>query len=282
MTPLPRTWESAVRSLIDDPAQRQVVLDCYYDQPLEAAVARYLGSDEWRAIQDLLPSSGGKALDIGAGHGITSYALARAGFTVTALEPDASDLVGRGAIERLAARESLPIVACDGTGESIPASSGEFDVVFGRQVLHHARDLRRMCRELHRVSRPGGVLVCVRDHVVTRSDDLPAFLASHPLHSLYGGENAFRIDQYRAALRDAGFRIQRLLRSFDSVINYYPHSRGSLRAELVRRADRVPGGRRLATALLANERAFDAVLALMSLADNRPGRLVSFVCIKDG
>ena len=44
----------------------------------------------------------GQALDVGAGRGIASYALAREGFTVTVLEPDDSHLVGAGAIRSLA------------------------------------------------------------------------------------------------------------------------------------------------------------------------------------
>jgi SAM-dependent methyltransferase len=275
-----RTWEDAVRWLIEQPSYAETVRDCYYDPPLARAAARYLASDEFKAVLALLPPPPGKALDLGAGNGISSYALARAGYQVTAVEPDASALVGRGAIAQLAAEEGLAIAVREGTGERIPLRTGELEVVFARQVLHHARDLPALCAEMARVLRPGGRLVAVRDHVITREADLPTFLANHPLHRLYGGENAYRLSEYRRALEGAGFRIVTMLRSFDSVINYYPHTRATLRAELIRRSHRVPIAGGVASALLANDRVFDATLALLSRVDRRPGRLVSFVCDK--
>ena len=66
------SWEAAVRSLLDDPGQRQLVLDCFYDLPRTAAVDRYARSPEWQALLQLLPRPAGRALEIGAGHGIAS------------------------------------------------------------------------------------------------------------------------------------------------------------------------------------------------------------------
>lgn len=272
------SWEDAVRSLLEQPALRQVVLDCYYDRPALAAARRYASSEEWLAVRARLPQGGGTAVDLGAGHGITAYALAEAGLKVTAVEPDPSDLVGRGAIRRLAADSGLPIVALEGTGESIPAADASFDIALARQVLHHARDLRAACREVFRVLRPGGTFVALRDHVVSSAADLPRFLDSHPLHRLYGGENAFRLDEYLGALRGAGFEIVELLRSFDSVINYAPHTRDSLRRAFVERFARLPVAGGLAGLALESEAIFDRCLALASRLDRRPGRLVSIFC----
>jgi SAM-dependent methyltransferase len=272
------SWEDAVRSLLEQPALRQVVLDCYYDRPAIAAARRYAASEEWRAVRERLPAGAKTAVDLGAGHGITAFALAESGLRVTAVEPDSSDLVGRGAIGSLAAESGLPIVALDGTAEHIPASDGSFDLALARQVLHHAHDLRAACREIFRVLRPGGSFVALRDHVVSSSADLPRFLDSHPLHRLYGGENAFRLEEYTGALRDAGFEIVELLRSFDSVINYAPHSRESLRQAFVERLAGVPVAGAVAGRLLHSEAIFESCLAAASRFDRRPGRLVSIIC----
>ena len=92
------TWEQAVQWLRDQPDQRVLVKACYFDDPLVEAAERFWQSAEWKAIAALLPPPNGKALDLGAGRGISSYAMAQDGWQVTALEPDPSNLVGAGAI----------------------------------------------------------------------------------------------------------------------------------------------------------------------------------------
>src|SRR5690349_8888902 len=96
------TWEDAVRWLRDQPGAQAVVRDAYFDDPLLQAAERYWQSNEWHAVRQIIGIGPGRALDVGAGRGIASYALARDGFEVTALEPDPSDLVGGGAIRALA------------------------------------------------------------------------------------------------------------------------------------------------------------------------------------
>lgn len=278
----PVTWEEAVRWLLAEPDQAALVRDCYYDRPPLAAAERYRTSVEWREIEALLPRPPGRALDLGAGHGITSYALARAGWRVTAVEPDASDLVGRGAIAGLAAEAGLAIDVQAGTGESLPVADAAVDLVLARQVLHHARDLPRLCAEVFRVLRPGGTFVAVRDHVISTAADLPAFLDAHPLHHLYGGENAFTLAQYREALGAAGLRVERELGSLDSPVNYAPHTADSLREEIARRAGRVPGGAAIARAVLGSASLSRPAYALLTRIDRRPGRLWSFVCRRPG
>lgn len=278
---MPRgTWEEAVRSLLEQPEQRQLVLDCFYDEPRIAAAARYVASPEWQAASALLPLPPGRALEIGAGHGIASCALARAGWRVTALEPDPSDLVGAGAIRRLAADSGLEVCVVEAFGEQLPFADGEFDLALARQVLHHASDLAQLCREVARVLRPGGTLLAMREHVVSSHDDLPEFFAIHPLHRLYGGENAYRLDKYRAALEGAGLAIERCLAPFDSPINFAPYTRESLRTALVERAGRVPGGGALLRGLTSTEAGYDVLLRVLSRVDRRPGRLYSFLCRK--
>jgi SAM-dependent methyltransferase len=262
------TWEEAVETLRRDPAQRELVLACFYDDPLIEAARRFAACAEWRETQALLPPPPGRALDIGAGRGIASYALAAAGYDTTALEPDPSAVVGAGAIRALSRDAGLPIAVAEEWGESLPFPDGGFDIVVCRQVLHHARDLPRLCREIARVLRPGGVMVATREHVISRREDLPAFLASHPLHHLYGGENAFLLSEYEGAIRGAGLSLEKSLNPLQSEINLYPTTLEDHRRRLARRL-------LLPTALVGPR-----LMAAVGRRLSAPGRLYSFVARK--
>jgi 2-polyprenyl-3-methyl-5-hydroxy-6-metoxy-1,4-benzoquinol methylase len=272
-------WESAVEWLRSQPDQQDLVLNAYYDDPLIEAARRYWESGEWKEIRKLLGRTRGRALDVGAGRGVASYALAREGFTVTALEPDGGHLVGAGAIRLLAQENGLPITVVQEFSEQLPFGDCQFEVVFARAVLHHTRNLHAALREFFRVLKPGGRLIAVREHVISRKKDLPVFLSRHPLHRLYGGEHAFLLAEYREAMAQAGFATESVLSPLKSVINYAPYTEESLKDAI---ADRFG-----ALAMKGVLRQVLGLPALWSLAsktlssvDHRPGRLYSFVCTR--
>ena len=274
------TWEDAVKWLRNQPAQQELVRAAFYDDPLPAAAMRYWQSSEWNAVHALLGEGNGRrALDIGAGRGIASFALAKDGFSVVALEPDSSDLVGAGAIRSLVAKEKLDIRVTQEFSEKLPFEAVSFDVVFARAVLHHTKDLRVACAETFRVLKPGGMFLAVREHVLSRPQDLARFLQLHPLQSLYGGEHAYVADKYRAALMDAGFTVK-TMKSFDSPINYFPHTDDGLRDKLIGPLRNIPIIRTLAKSAITPRPVFSAILRALSFVDQRPGRLYSFVCKK--
>jgi SAM-dependent methyltransferase len=236
------SWEEAVRRLRNQPDQQELVRACYYDDPLLDAASRFAASEEWAATRSYLPNiTAGAALDLGAGRGIASFALAQDGWTVIALEPDPSELVGAGAICSLAEQTSLPITVVEQFGEYLPFEPHSLDLVYGRQVLHHAQNLPQLCREVWRVLKPGGMFIATREHVISAARDLEDFRAQHPLHHLYGGENAFTLREYRTALGAAGFRKLQLLGPSESVINYFPTSQAEHEEHLRTLLSRVVG-----------------------------------------
>lgn len=266
------TWEDAVRLCMTDPALADLARAAYFLPP-EQAGPLYAASAEYAEVRRHLPLAPGRALDLGAGNGILSWALARDGWDVTAVEPDPSDLIGAGAIRTLSARTGVPIRVIEAFGEAIPLEAGGFDLVVARQVLHHAADLDGFCREMARLSRPGATILTLRDHVISGPGQLQPFRNQHPLHRFYGGENAFTLDQYRAALAGAGLRLQREWRSFQSVVNYDPATPAQILDQAAARFGPLRGPVRALAGLVP----FGAVAALLAAIDRRPGRLVSFL-----
>jgi SAM-dependent methyltransferase len=260
-----QSWEEAVSWLKQQPDQAALVRACFYDDPLIAAAQRYALSEEWLAVRALLPASPGRALDVGAGRGISAFALARDGWDTVALEPDSSAVVGASAIRGLAAEAGLGIEVVEQWGETLPFGDALFDVVHCRQVLHHAKDLPQLCREIGRVLKPGGTFIATREHVISRHTDLDAFLEGHPLHKLYGGENAYLLREYLQAIRGGGIALTAVLNPYQSDINLYPESVAGLK-------------RRVATRLHLPVRMVpDLALGWLGAISRAPGRLFTFV-----
>lgn len=271
-------WEGAVQWLRDQPDREDLVLAAYYDDPLIGAAERYRTGTEWQAVRALLGEGCQRsALDVGAGRGIASYALARDGFTVTALEPDPSALVGAGAIRSLASQGDVQINVVEEFSERLPFDDGAFDVLFARAVLHHCSDLPQACQEFFRVLKPGGRLIAVREHVISSKEQLPAFLDQHPLHKLYGGENAFLLAEYRSAITGAGFRITEEVAPLDSPMNYAPLTEAGVKDEVAARLKPIRG---MARRLFDVPGLWPAVRLGLRPLDQRPGRHYSFICDK--
>jgi SAM-dependent methyltransferase len=157
---------------------------------------------------------------------------------------------------------------------TLPFPDDTFDAVHARQVLHHVPDLRATLRELARVVRPGGLVLATREHVISRDSDRPAFLARHPLHGMYGGENAYRREEYVRAFRAAGLKLLGAWGPTESIINYFPE-READRQALVARV-----GRGLGRWLRRLPGFPSLAWRWLSLRDHTPGRLYSFYAVK--
>ena len=97
--------------------------------------------------------AGRRVLDLGAGMGGFSVALAREGALVNALEynGDYCDIV------RLRGRRyDLDLPVAQGAGEALPFAAESFDLVCSWDVLEHVRDPQAVLHEVHRVLRPAG------------------------------------------------------------------------------------------------------------------------------
>ncbi|MDQ1741379.1 MAG: hypothetical protein QOE53_3031, partial [Pseudonocardiales bacterium] len=142
--------DEAIEHLRADPEQAELVRDAYLGADTAEAAARFEASGEFDEVVRVVGGFDGRdVLDVGAGTGIASRAIANTGARrVYALDPDPSELVGRGAMAKLA-NERIEVL--DGVGESIPLPDESVDVVYGRQVLHHTQDLDAVAREARRV-----------------------------------------------------------------------------------------------------------------------------------
>ena len=262
------------------PEYAEFVRDCYIDADVHAAGERFLRSAEFaetlRRIRALRAPD--VVLDLGAGNGIASYAFARSGTRkVYPLEPDPGDTLGRGAIRRILDGSAYELLG--GEGERISLPDASVDLVYARQVLHHARDLGGMLVECARVLRPGGVFFTCREHVVDDEEQKRKFLDAHPVHRYTGGENAYPLDQYIAAIEGSGLRLRECLGPWDSVINAFPEARTE--EELKARPLRLLLDRhRLLGPLLAHCPRMVRRYERRMKADRSPGRLYAFLAVK--
>lgn len=123
----------------------------FYDRRHGAVVAR----DVVESIARIVGlQSGAAVLDVGAGTGRASVALAGMGCRVVAVEP------ARPMLESLRQKATgLPVTGVAAEGARLPFSDRSFDAVVLARVLYLMPDWRNVLSEVARVSRPNGSLL---------------------------------------------------------------------------------------------------------------------------
>lgn len=106
-----------------------------------------------REMASGLSFDGLRILDLGCGRGDMTLWLANQGADVTAI--DLSPEMVTLANERIARYAAGRARAVSGPVESLPFEDAEFDLVFGKWILHHL-ELGAAAPEIARVLRPGG------------------------------------------------------------------------------------------------------------------------------
>ena len=273
------SWEEAIELLRQDPQHQELIVNSYLTTKLVENCQRFAQGDEFAEVLKLLENfapSKSVLLDMPGGNGIATYAFAKAGFQVTTVDPNPSETVGRGAIQHVMNECSLQANIVDAYGEKLPFQSNSFDIVYVRQGLHHAGNLKAMLQEIARVLRPGGVLLACREHVVDNyRESLEQFLDSQPDHQLYGGENAFTLKDYRQAISASRLQMLLELKPFDSPINMYPNTPEMLRKKILQT---LPG--RL-LGMVFPEGLVARLGLWMARRRKSPGRLYSFMAKKE-
>ncbi len=176
-------------------------------------------------------------LDVAAGTGLVSRALADKVASVTALDSTAA-MIASGR-ERAAAEGHQNLAFVSGSAEHLPFADASFTLVVTRFSLHHFADPGPTVNEMVRVLRPGGRLV-VKDLVASTDPDVAARQdhverlrdASHvrmpPREAVSGWLRARGLDVRTVAEREIDRPVEQWLQQ--SVTD--PDAASAVRAEL--------------------------------------------------
>ncbi len=226
-------WEDILAAAHGSPEFAGMLEEAYLHKDSARMLKRYRESEEFRDTALLareFVANPRTVLDVGAGNGVCSLAFALEGYNVVAVEPEAGSIGGAAAFARMvSAAEEInddirSFIDFQPMGIEKYETSQQFDVAICRQVVHHFPDPVVALRKIYEQLKPGGVVICLREHVIFDEEDKQAFLEWHPFHKFYKGENAYKIEEYVSFIEQAGFTHERTLRFQDSPINFFPHS----------------------------------------------------------
>jgi 2-polyprenyl-3-methyl-5-hydroxy-6-metoxy-1,4-benzoquinol methylase len=112
-------------------------------------------------VEAHLPAPPGRVLEVGCGRGDLARAVARLGYSVRAIDPEAPP----GAMFSAVTLEEF-------------SDPGPFDAVLANLALHHIHDLSAALAKIRRLLRPGGRLI-LNEHAWDRFDEPTSWAADH-------------------------------------------------------------------------------------------------------
>lgn len=161
---------------------------------IDPAIYERLPFTAWddRELTSLADFNGKIVLDIGAGPGRLTFAVAGLAKTVFAVEP--VDNLRRFIREKAAAHGLRNVFAVDGLLTAIPFPDDFADIVMGGHVF--GDDPASEIAELERVTRPGGTVVLMPGNVDTDNAEHAALLAAGYQWAVFVEPPADRVRKY--------------------------------------------------------------------------------------
>lgn len=159
-------WREYLEAWALPPSLLAAVPDSPYEWPahlwrrLQRTEAAGSPSPTTRRVLGLLPQ-GGSLLDVGAGTGRASLAIAAGGHALTAVERDPGMAE---ALRREAAAAGVAARVIEGSWPEVAGEAGEHEVVLSAHVVYDVPDLAPFLRALDRAGRVGVVLEAGERH----------------------------------------------------------------------------------------------------------------------
>jgi 2-polyprenyl-3-methyl-5-hydroxy-6-metoxy-1,4-benzoquinol methylase len=155
-------------------------------------------------------SARGELLDVAAGSGLAAEALAAQGWTVTALD------LSQELVDQIRARPGIrEALQHDLSSGPLPFEDARFAAVFAGEIIEHLVDTRRFLEELHRVLRPGGLLVVTTPNLASFENRIRLLFGVYPAWLEYelssqGHVRAYTRRTLRTHLRGTGFDVEQI------------------------------------------------------------------------
>lgn len=109
------------------------------------------------------PETAPRVLDLGAGTTFFPFAVAREGFQVVAADSDPVCVEGLSRAGDLLSPKPGSVTPLLSESETVPVDDASFDAIYSVSVLEHIAACEPLLLELHRVLRPGGLLLVTMD-----------------------------------------------------------------------------------------------------------------------